>query len=81
MFLNSVKNDIFAPETVNAAASDDTNFMFVLDVTALVVVWRISVVLIKIVAATSNLTDVLGSHFGLTPLYLIKYSSERPGAS
>ena len=79
-FLKIVLNDFLAPKTMEWAASDDINFIYFIYDATLITLGLTLMVLIKIVALTSD-----NRHFGINfysdPLSLTEYNSKHPKAS
>ena len=81
VLMKCTQNYISAPETIENATSDGTIFMFFLHESEYKPYGLNEKVMTKMMTETSNITDVFGIKICLNSLSLIKYSSERPGAS
>ena len=79
--MKRTKAYLLAIETTENGASDDAYLVISSQDAELIPAWRKAVVLTKTVAVTSNISDILAPSFGLTPLCLIEYNSERPKPS
>ena len=59
----SIKTDILTPETTEYPASDGTEFKYSSHIPIMILLRFTSTVLIKLVAVTSNKTDVFALNF------------------